>query len=137
MRAGGENMLFQFSCNAAALNLDLRLWMTALRDFTLPGGLVVGPRFFDKAPVLQDDIFSTPPWNHFTTRGLQSFCMSEHSTLHCVPRFFDRTPCRLMPTKTLSSVLCGTRSKKRPQRLGALSWSGVIRSQKAKVLPIC
>jgi hypothetical protein len=57
-------MLFQFSCNAAALNLDLRLWMTAFHDFTLPGVLVVGPRFFDKAPVLQDDIFYTPPWNH-------------------------------------------------------------------------
>jgi hypothetical protein len=63
-------MLFQFCCNAAALNLDLRLWMTALNDFTLPGGLVVGPRFFDKAPVLQNDIFSTPPWNHLTTRRL-------------------------------------------------------------------
>jgi hypothetical protein len=49
-------MLFQFSCNAAALNLDLRLWMTAFHDFTLPS--------FDKAPVLQDDIFYTPPWNH-------------------------------------------------------------------------
>src|SRR5229473_3676502 len=35
------------------------------------------------------------------------------------PGFFDWEVRRLMPTKTISSVLCGTRSKKRPQRLGA------------------
>ncbi len=70
-------MLFQFCCNAAALNLDLRLWMTALNDFTLPGGLVVGPRFFDKAPVLQDDIFSTPPWNQRSI-AFQDFSIGRH-----------------------------------------------------------
>jgi hypothetical protein len=68
-RPEGKTSLFQFYYNAAVLNLDLRLWMTALNDFTLPGGLVIGLRFFDEALVLQSDLFFTPPWNYFITRG--------------------------------------------------------------------
>jgi hypothetical protein len=62
--------LFQFYRNAAVLNLDLRLWMTELNGFTFSGGLVIGSRFFEGALVLPNDVFFTPSWNHFTTRGL-------------------------------------------------------------------
>jgi hypothetical protein len=61
--------LFQFYRNAAVLNLDLRLWMTELDDFTFSGGLVIGSRFFEEALVLPNDIFFTP-WNYFTRRYL-------------------------------------------------------------------
>ena len=52
--------LFQFYCNTAVLNLDLRFSMTALNNFTLPGGLVIGLRFFDEALVLPNDVSFTP-----------------------------------------------------------------------------
>jgi hypothetical protein len=62
--------LFQFYRNAAVLNLDLCFWMASFNDFTLPGGLVIGLRFFDEALVLPNDVSFTPSWNHFTTQGL-------------------------------------------------------------------
>ena len=68
--SGVEPSLFQFYCNAAVLNLDLRLWMTELNDFAFPGGLVIGSRFFEGALVLPNNVFLTPSWSHFTTRGL-------------------------------------------------------------------
>jgi hypothetical protein len=78
-RPEGKTSLFQFYCNAAVLNLDLRLWMTVLNDFTLPGGLVIGLRFFDETLVLQNDIFFTPPENLvITPRRLAYFCVLEH-----------------------------------------------------------
>jgi len=62
-RPEGKTSLFQFYCNAAVLNLDRRLWMTVLNDFTFPGGLVIGLRFFDETPALHNDLFFTPPRN--------------------------------------------------------------------------
>jgi hypothetical protein len=62
--------LFQFYRNAAVLNLDLRLWMMELNDFAFSDGLVIVSRFFEQTLVLPNDVFFTPFWNHFTTRGL-------------------------------------------------------------------
>ncbi len=47
-----ESWLLQFYRNAAILNFDLRLWMPALNDFTLPGGLIIGLRCLDESLVL-------------------------------------------------------------------------------------
>jgi len=64
-----ESWLLQFYRNAAILNFDLRLWMPALNDFTLPGGLILGMRCLDEALVLPNDV-SFAAWNHFANRGL-------------------------------------------------------------------
>jgi hypothetical protein len=66
---GRESWLHQFYRNAAILNFDLRLWMPALNDFTLPGGLIIGLRCLGEALVLPNDV-SFAAWNHFANRGL-------------------------------------------------------------------
>jgi hypothetical protein len=62
--------LFQLDRNAAVLNLDLRLWMTQLGAFAFLGGLVIGSRFFEEAPVLPNDVFLTLSQNHVAARDL-------------------------------------------------------------------
>jgi hypothetical protein len=44
--------------------------MMELNDFAFSDGLVIVSRFFEQALVLPNDVFFTPSWNHFTTRGL-------------------------------------------------------------------